>query len=80
MLDDMRWAHDRVVMGWAGWGALVWMGMLLVWGYVRTVCGVGLGVGRSGLRRTTFVNASVVAGRGNELGNELRNAPIVVEI
>jgi hypothetical protein len=47
------------------------MGVLVLWAKVK-----GLFVKEGGGRTTTFVNASVVGGRGNELVHQ----PIVVEI
>ncbi|KAH6628848.1 Metallo-dependent phosphatase-like protein [Chaetomium tenue] len=71
VLDGVRQAHDDVQIGWGGWGCVAWMVVLVVWGWVKGVAWVG-----RGLRVTTFVNASVVGGRGNEV----RNGAIVVEI
>ncbi|KAK3902394.1 hypothetical protein C8A05DRAFT_44184 [Staphylotrichum tortipilum] len=66
VLDGVRQAHDEVVMGWEGWGAVVWMAGMVVWGRVKKV--VWGEDGGEGV--TTFVNASVVGGRGNELVNQ----------
>ncbi|KAK4106352.1 hypothetical protein N658DRAFT_438710 [Parathielavia hyrcaniae] len=73
VLDGVRQAHDRVQMGWGGWSTLARMAVLVLWakltrgGLVRT---------RTRTRTTTFVNASAVGGRNNELVHQ----PIVVEI
>ncbi|KAK1771986.1 phosphoesterase [Phialemonium atrogriseum] len=71
VLDGVQRGYEEVVTGWAGWGTVVWMAVLMVGAVVRwLVCGMGeVGV-------TTFVNASFVGGRENEP----RNAPIVVEL
>jgi hypothetical protein len=71
VLDTVRQAHDDVQIGWGEWGAVVRMAVLVLWAKVK-----GLFVGGNKGRTTTFVNASVVGGRNNEL----RNEPIVVEV
>jgi 3',5'-cyclic AMP phosphodiesterase CpdA len=70
VLDSVRQAHDLVQIGWGGWDTVAWMATSVLWAKVK-----GLFVKESE-RTTTFVNASVVGGRGNELVNR----PIVVEI
>ncbi|KAK4040765.1 hypothetical protein C8A01DRAFT_45967 [Parachaetomium inaequale] len=77
VLDGVRQAHDDVQVGWGGWGAVGWMVVLVVWARVRVVFNVIRGEERGrGRTPTTFVNASVVGGRGNEV----RNGAVVVEI
>ncbi|KAK4149395.1 hypothetical protein C8A00DRAFT_18901 [Chaetomidium leptoderma] len=70
VLDAVRQAHDDVQIGWGGWDAIAWMVVLVLWAKVK---GVFVGLQE---RTSTFVNASVVGGRDNEL----RNEPVVVEI
>ncbi|KAK4123557.1 Metallo-dependent phosphatase [Parathielavia appendiculata] len=72
VLDHVRQAHDQVQIGWGGWDTLVVMALLVLWAKVKRV------LVRSNLkeRTTTFVNASAVRGRNNDMVHE----PIVVEI
>lgn len=85
VMDGLRQAHDDVVIGWGGWECVAWMVVLVVWERVRRVgralvggCGgwCGIATTRRGEGVTTFVNASVVGGRGNEV----RNGAVVIEI
>ena len=75
-VDAVQWQHDAVVMGWAGWPALAWMGALVLWYQIRTFLCVKVLRVRRRAKITAFVNAAVVGGPDNEL----RNAPTVVEI
>lgn len=68
VLDGVQRRYEEVMTGWAGWMDLVWMAVLVAWGWV-----VG---GKKGQRGTVFVNASIVGGRGNEAVNEA----VVVEL
>ncbi|KAK8050081.1 hypothetical protein PG994_011811 [Apiospora phragmitis] len=74
ILDAVQRAFGGVMTGWAGWGMLAWMAILVAWGrisyYLRNFTPLGEH------KITTFVNAAVVVGQQNEL----RNPPIVVEI
>ncbi|KAK4237638.1 hypothetical protein C8A03DRAFT_44521 [Achaetomium macrosporum] len=70
VLNAIRQAHDDVQIGWGKWDAVARMAVLILWVKVK-----GMFV-RAKERTTTFVNASAVGGRNNEL----RNEPIVVEI
>lgn len=70
VLDALRQGHDDVQIGWGGWDTIAWMTVLVLWARVK---GVFVRVRE---RTSTFVNASVVGGRSNELMNE----PIVIEI
>lgn len=71
VLDAVRQAHDGVLIGWDGWETIVWMLVLMLWTRLN-----GAVFGRLDQRASTFVNASAVGVRNNEL----RNEPIVVEI
>ncbi|KAK0744884.1 Metallo-dependent phosphatase-like protein [Apiosordaria backusii] len=73
VLNKVRETHDDIMIGWGGWGALAWMGVLVGWTKLKRAFGFGADDAR---RVTTFVNASGVGGRGNELTNEA----IVVEL
>ncbi|KAK3177492.1 hypothetical protein K4F52_009743 [Lecanicillium sp. MT-2017a] len=68
VLDGVQRRYEEVMTGWAGWMHLVWMAVLVAWGWV-----VG---GKKGQRGTVFVNASIVGERGNEVVNEA----VVVEL
>ncbi|KAK4177087.1 Metallo-dependent phosphatase-like protein [Triangularia setosa] len=73
ILDRIREAHDDIMIGWGGWGKVVWMVVLVGW----TRCKQALGLGRGNASKvTTLVNASVVGGSRNGLKNEV----IVVEL
>ncbi|KIH87414.1 hypothetical protein SPBR_05158 [Sporothrix brasiliensis 5110] len=78
LVDAVRWQHDTVAIGWAGWAGVVWMLMLVVWAKTTAMLAAPLRI--MGIRHdekvTTFVNAAVVGGPDNKL----RNPPIVVEI
>ncbi|KAH6855424.1 Metallo-dependent phosphatase-like protein [Chaetomium sp. MPI-CAGE-AT-0009] len=79
VLDGVRRAHDDVQIGWGGWDYVAWMAVLVVWERVKRGLFTLFGFGRrleERERTTTFVNASVVGGRGNEV----RNGAVVVEI
>lgn len=71
LLSGVQRAYQEVMIGWGGWGTLMWMAMAVAWARVKHVF---RGVDDEGA--TTFVNASIVGGPQNEL----RNAPIVVDI
>ncbi|KAL2137827.1 hypothetical protein VTI28DRAFT_8166 [Corynascus sepedonium] len=75
--DAVRQAHDDVLIGWGGWGRAASMPFLVLWARVKGMLGGLFGRNEEkGKGLTTFVNASVVGGRKNELMNE----PVVVEI
>jgi hypothetical protein len=80
VLDGVRQAHDDVQIGWGGWECVAWMVLLIVWERVRRVGRALVRGGEIATRReervTTFVNASVVGGRGNEV----KNGAVVVEV
>jgi len=71
-MDSVREAHDDVVIGWGGGlvndvTTIIWMVVAVVWrGLLRFVGGDN----RRKDRLTTFVNASIVGGRDNELRND----------
>lgn len=78
VVDAVRGLYEGVMVDWEGvecLGRLGLMGVRVLWGRV-----VALFRGRERMvgkeRVTTFVNASVVGGRGNEL----RNEPVVVQL
>ncbi|CAK7211112.1 hypothetical protein SCUCBS95973_001020 [Sporothrix curviconia] len=75
VVDAVRWQHDMVAIGWAGWAGVAWMCLLVVW---RRMAALPLRVFGGGRQEkwTTFVNAAVVGGPDNEI----RNTPIVVEL
>jgi len=73
VLDDVQRAYDELMVAWAGWTAITRMAMLSVVARCRRMLR-GPEVG--GEKITTFVNAAVVSGPKNQLGN----SPIVVEI
>ncbi|KAK0659133.1 Metallo-dependent phosphatase-like protein [Cercophora samala] len=73
ILDKVREAHDDILIGWGGWATLAWMAALVGWTRVKRAFGIGK---TDAGRVTTFVNASAVGGRGNELTNEV----VVIEL
>ncbi|KAK3938003.1 Metallo-dependent phosphatase-like protein [Diplogelasinospora grovesii] len=75
VLDGVQRAYEEVMTGWGGWTTVGWMAVLVLWGRLKWLFGK-LGIAGKERAATTFVNASVVSGRKNELCNE----PIVVEL
>jgi hypothetical protein len=71
VLDKMQRAYAEVMTGWASWGTLVWMAIMLAWARVKYAF-----FGQGEDKNTTFINAALVGGPDNEL----RNAPIVIDI
>ncbi|OAA59868.1 phosphoesterase [Niveomyces insectorum RCEF 264] len=74
VLDGVQTTYDDVLTGWAGWGRIGWMAVLVIW--ARLTRGLFRTSGNEGGKATTFVNAAVVGGPHNELKNE----PIVVAL
>ncbi|KJZ73116.1 hypothetical protein HIM_07500 [Hirsutella minnesotensis 3608] len=71
VLDGVESAYQTVMIGWAGWGTILWMGIKVAVGRVKK----SLGLPGSG-KTTSFVNAAAVGGPSNEL----RNDPIVFDM
>lgn len=69
----MQRAYDELMVGWAGWTAIARM---VVFSAVARCRRMVRGPEVGGEKITTFVNAAVVSGPKNELGN----SPIAVEI
>ncbi|KAI0475722.1 Metallo-dependent phosphatase-like protein [Xylariaceae sp. FL0804] len=73
VLDDVQRGYEDVMTGWAGWGGIAWMLVLVLWARLKRII---RGPGINGGKATIFVNAAVVGGPRNEL----RNEPIVVQL
>lgn len=76
VLDGVRRRYEGIMANWEGWGALGGMVVGVLWARLVRVFRKGGGRIGSKERVTTFVNASVVGGSGNEL----RNEPVVVQL
>lgn len=75
VLDNVQKIYEDAMTGWAGWGKIAWMAILVLWTKAVDVLAQGVSAKRRNLG-TKFVNASMVGGPRNELINE----PIVVEL
>ncbi|KAI5459511.1 Metallo-dependent phosphatase-like protein [Mariannaea sp. PMI_226] len=71
-LDGVQRAYEEIMTGWAGWTAVGWMAILVLWAKLKgTILPSSLSK-----EMTIFVNAAVVGGPKNILIND----PIVVEL
>lgn len=73
VMDDMQSAYEDVMVGWGDWGTIAWMVAAVAW---TRFCWVIRGFRPVQAKSTTFINAAVVGGPGNDL----TNAPAVFEL
>lgn len=71
MLDSVQRTYEEVMRGWAGWGGIAWMAIMVLWAKVKYIFRE-----LDADKNVTFVNAAVVGGPQNEL----QNTPITLDI
>lgn len=71
MLDSVQRTYEEVMRGWAGWGGIAWMAIMVLCARVKYIFKEP-----NADKNVTFVNAAVVGGPQNEL----QNTPITIDI
>lgn len=73
VLDAAQRAYEDIMIGWAGWEAVVWMATLVLWSKIWWLLRGGKSLQG---RPTTFINAALVGGSKNKLVHQ----PIVFDL